>query len=1398
MKHQLTALMDSSKRKRADIQMDALSLVPMPRITGIEGKRHRRTGSVAKSSVNVRSSSDPSFASPVTTPHKPFRMSTLRKSVKTAREKYLWALHAETAGLRSSRQQVSFDAASISPSIDRSSLSIEGRERGATLTSSDSEMPSPRRPLLSKDMLSDFDLQTTGRGRINSLASQNDLFLQRVRAFSRGEHSLEPALQSPSGRKIEFLPVVPPGSNDLLVPSDEALRFDEANGLFDLGLLFHESGQYFHRQHSTHRIREHLALARPTSPSSVRAPRYRESIRSLTTWTLAQAYLNDPELRAEVTGIPQDGNEGTTPLQERHPAVSTQENNGFQRILSLPLEAPSTLHNKADQLAISLMNSRSAFARACNRSLKQVLNPGGWLTIRPITALNLPDTFAAMSVKLRYGSTVLMSQSADARVSPKWYDESSPHHVLSSHDGFVAGKPSPRHDSHAFVNSPEEDAELNEPNTNRSKGLFRSPRENDLQIYVEPLKTSGILRLSVLGEKMQSRVELGVLQINIAAALNCCVDAGQDDGVSQQYIRWFPLMSPRDCAPVAGDMGLSTRPPESEKISDDLFSSYFAPCIKLALIWQPDPYHDQYDENLVVSVQAELGEQENLDRSIAKTYVQGYVDSISASLIDSARARELLSFCSTDIDVRYSVTKPKTRLGVAVGWIQLDHQLKAREPVCLAPTPVPHPQPTFQFLAVKDNLRSKAHIDSYEYVAAAIQEMDIRVEEVWLFEVWEFFNRIFQRREAKKRTHAVGGEKQSHHVQPVTLSERFGFSLTNDEEEGDYNELLHHIQRGINEDRATSPAMEEKKKVYIAQLLLGYVKLNLSYIKSSKAKRDSLPSAETSNIDSSGDVPGFLRRKETRNTTTTPQTRKGYDDDSFELYRRWSEGVYDEAVTNAEVKVARNLPNLISTVFPAITGAPIRLQGKTLEHVFEGGSEIVTSLRNYYVNEILRQIYKIIGSLDFVGNPTMVVSSFLTGVRDFFVQPTREFSKDPSRIGVGVAKGTLSLISHSASGIFGFASKMSATAGQAAAQLSFDDYYKQWHEEHAVSENRYKGNRKTREIVADGIIRPAEDVVVGFLFAASGVMVEPYRGFKKGRVVGFAKGVGIGTVGVVTKPLVGIFDGFAHFTEAIHDLAKDINVLEKKFQPVQKRRLPYVFGTKDLLIPFDLVSARSMQLLKKFPSRADSGPEVLVHAEVLHMEPGIDLYIVVSTKRVVLFKTRFEGSGQIVPSLLWQIVRESGVEIKSSIESRGHNGIALYVTCLEQGNGVGRRLESELNMENEDVSMIRDYGSNNEVNLPPLRRRFSVNSFGVNEWDLDDDVGTEDDNHSRTNLDADRSFFVAANANVKSAAKAIVHGAGALVPLQNHFSPLARGSSSNRGRFSTNAWSLVNSTTGKR
>ena len=147
----------------------------------------------------------------------------------------------------------------------------------------------------------------------------------------------------------------------------------------------------------------------------------------------------------------------------------------------------------------------------------------------------------------------------------------------------------------------------------------------------------------------------------------------------------------------------------------------------------------------------------------------------------------------------------------------------------------------------------------------------------------------------------------------------------------------------------------------------------------------------------------------------------------MEQFQRWSEGQVKDW-DKSESQRSNTLPKLISTLFPAITDAPIRFSGKLWNNVFETPDEILANILNYYRSNTLTQIYKIIGSLDFVGNPSMVINSFMKGARDFVVQPLREFlqfPQNPSRVGIGVAKGTLSLLSHSASGIFGFASKVS-------------------------------------------------------------------------------------------------------------------------------------------------------------------------------------------------------------------------------------------------------------------------------------------------------------------------------------------------------------------------------------
>lgn len=59
--------------------------------------------------------------------------------------------------------------------------------------------------------------------------------------------------------------------------------------------------------------------------------------------------------------------------------------------------------------------------------------------------------------------------------------------------------------------------------------------ENDLHVGVEPLKTSGSVQLSVIGTRLNSKVELGVLQIPLANAISCCTEVTENRSTVPVY-----------------------------------------------------------------------------------------------------------------------------------------------------------------------------------------------------------------------------------------------------------------------------------------------------------------------------------------------------------------------------------------------------------------------------------------------------------------------------------------------------------------------------------------------------------------------------------------------------------------------------------------------------------------------------------------------------------------------------------------------------------------------------------------------------------------------------------------------------------------------------------------------
>ena len=652
---------------------------------------------------------------------------------------------------------------------------------------------------------------------------------------------------------------------------EQARRKNDIARLNALGFVFHESGNCFHEDHLPNHFRRLLFASSLEQKSQLFHCREffvgtSSSIRQFKNWQAASALLWDPDVDVVQTKrsflVQLSGKMSDRNCMNGAKIFKTSKSIISQK-LSVPDEAPRITVQRSKHRIEAMYLSRTQFDRSCRRILGCVLNPGGWLTIRPIVAMNLPDSYNGMYVKVSHGSEVQVSDTVDAKVSPKWSSASA----RSPSTSKVKGR-----------------RKAQKPDTMAAATFGFS--ENDLHLHVEPQQTGGSIRLSVVAEQYKTKVELGVINIPLGAAIAACIDAAQDMELSghnthnaiPMYTRWFPLMEPQSTVPVAGDMGLSTRPQENEQLRESMFQ--YTPCIQLSLMWWPydqNQNESQDQDDAKSDTKAVTKKESSVVSQITRiptmqTYFNADVSVVSLALIDSVGAVELLNLSLCEIDVKYAVTQTKTRIGLVVGWIQMDRQDdNSRESVVFAPTPTEYLQPTLQFLALKDNLRTKSNIVSYEYVGVALQEMDLTVEEPSVYDLWDFVMAVMTRKRIKER--AMKGQR---HADVVSRNANVFHSFEADAK----NPALFAILQSAG----NRGALSQKQKMYVEQLILGLVKINLSYVKGKKQNLDATENGRN----------GIQNFTVATGGGQIIERDVGKKNDQSEVFTRWSQLTSDE------------------------------------------------------------------------------------------------------------------------------------------------------------------------------------------------------------------------------------------------------------------------------------------------------------------------------------------------------------------------------------------------------------------------------------------------------------------------------------------------------------------------
>ncbi|XP_047579572.1 intermembrane lipid transfer protein VPS13D isoform X3 [Lutra lutra] len=286
-------------------------------------------------------------------------------------------------------------------------------------------------------------------------------------------------------------------------------------------------------------------------------------------------------------------------------------------------------------------------------------------------------------------------------------------------------------------------------------------------------------------------------------------------------------------------------------------------------------------------------------------------------------------------------------------------------------------------------------------------------------------------------------------------------------------------------------------------------------------------------------------------------------------------------------KLPLDLKALKSTLgFPLIRfeDAVINLDPFTRVHPYETKEFIINDILKHFQEELLSQAARILGSVDFLGNPMGLLNDVSEGVTGL--------------IKYGNVGGLIRNVTH---GVSNSAAKFAGTLSDGLGKTM--DNRHQSEREYI----RYHAATSGEHLVA-GIHGLAHGIIGGL----TSVITSTVEGVKtEGGVSGFISGLGKGLVGTVTKPVAGALDFASETAQAVRDTAT-LSGPRTQAQRVRKPRC--CTGPQGLLPRYSESQAEGQEQLFKLTDNIQD--EFFIAVE------NIDSYCVLISSRAVYFLKR--------------------------------------------------------------------------------------------------------------------------------------------------------------------------------
>eukprot|EP00667_Euglena_gracilis_P000019 EG_transcript_19 len=211
-----------------------------------------------------------------------------------------------------------------------------------------------------------------------------------------------------------------------------------------------------------------------------------------------------------------------------------------------------------------------------------------------------------------------------------------------------------------------------------------------------------------------------------------------------------------------------------------------------------------------------------------------------------------------------------------------------------------------------------------------------------------------------------------------------------------------------------------------------------------------------------------------------------------------------------------------------IEDAPLRFNTLVMHHTFGTANSLMWDILHFYMRQGIMEFYKLLGSMQFLGNPVALLSNVSDGVMDFFYEPIYGAFESPLGLGRGLAKGTTSLLKHGVYGFANAASGVTSSLSKGVASLTFDEEY---------GKQRRRKMQERPQSLGEGMAIGAQALGKGVVGGLTGIVWKPLEGAQADGVTGFVKGVATGVAGVFLKPMAGMLDLLEGTTRGLKSVA---------------------------------------------------------------------------------------------------------------------------------------------------------------------------------------------------------------------------------------------------------------------